>query len=183
MGFDELQLAFVAHWRIGDDEQRVAEGFQLGPAVLFQGVFDGQFVQVELALQVRPAPRRWALPGRSTQSAPACAPTRCLRRCLMLVTFLPALYTADATTRRHGCPLIPVEHGVQLGPYPAQEQPASGQLVFHAVDALLHLHPALLDQRRNVLWVMPAVAMGGSERTTVPCAGASCSGSCAWCSG
>ncbi len=52
MGFDELQLAVLAYRRIGDDEQRVAEGFKLGPAVLLQGVFDGQFMQAELALQV-----------------------------------------------------------------------------------------------------------------------------------
>ncbi|MCY1427099.1 hypothetical protein D9M71_429300 [compost metagenome] len=52
MGFDELQFAFVAHRRVGDDEQGVAEGLELGPAVLFQRVLDGQFMQVELALQV-----------------------------------------------------------------------------------------------------------------------------------
>ncbi|MNZ60457.1 hypothetical protein D3C78_785280 [compost metagenome] len=52
MGFDELQLACLAHGRVGDDEQRVAEGFQLRPAVFFQGIFDGQFMQVELALQI-----------------------------------------------------------------------------------------------------------------------------------
>ncbi len=52
MGFDKLQLAVLAHRRIGDDKQRIAEGFQLGAAVFFQGVFDGQFMQVELALQV-----------------------------------------------------------------------------------------------------------------------------------
>jgi len=52
MGFDELQFALRAHRRISDDEQRIAEGLQLRSAVLFQGILDGQFVQLELALQV-----------------------------------------------------------------------------------------------------------------------------------
>ena len=52
VGLDELQHAVLAHRRVGHDEQRVTEGLELGPAVFFQGVFNGQFVQVELALQV-----------------------------------------------------------------------------------------------------------------------------------
>lgn len=52
VGLDELQLAVFAHRRVGDDKQRVAEGFEFRPAVFFQGVLDGQFVQVELALQI-----------------------------------------------------------------------------------------------------------------------------------
>ncbi|MNC44010.1 hypothetical protein D3C75_929010 [compost metagenome] len=52
VGFDELQFALMAHRRISHDEQRVAKGFQLRPAVFFQGIFNGQFMQIELALQV-----------------------------------------------------------------------------------------------------------------------------------
>ncbi|MNL17641.1 hypothetical protein D3C87_1387440 [compost metagenome] len=52
MGLDELEFAVFAYWRIRDDEQRIAEGFQLRAAVFFQGVFDGQFMQVELSLQI-----------------------------------------------------------------------------------------------------------------------------------
>ncbi|MNB85044.1 hypothetical protein D3C75_319290 [compost metagenome] len=52
MRLDELEFALMADGRIRHDEQRIAEGFQLRSAVLFQGVFDGQFVQVELALQI-----------------------------------------------------------------------------------------------------------------------------------
>lgn len=90
VGFDELQLAFVAHRRVGDDEQGVAEGFQLGPAVLLEGIFDGQFVQVELALQVGQflgvglfGPIHTKCPGLRAHSLPSSM--------LMLVTFLPAL--------------------------------------------------------------------------------------------
>ena len=52
MRLDELEFAFFANGRIGDDEQRIAKGFQLRAAVFFQGVFNGQLMQVELALQV-----------------------------------------------------------------------------------------------------------------------------------
>jgi len=52
MGFDELQFAFMANRRVDNNKQRIAKGFKLGPAVFLKGVFDGQFMQVELALQV-----------------------------------------------------------------------------------------------------------------------------------
>ena len=52
MGLDEVQLAFIADRRVDDDEQRITKGFELGSTVLFQGVFNGQFMQVKLALQV-----------------------------------------------------------------------------------------------------------------------------------
>jgi hypothetical protein len=42
----------MANRRIDHDKQRIAEGFELGSAVLLKGVLDGQFMQVELALQV-----------------------------------------------------------------------------------------------------------------------------------
>lgn len=53
MRLDELQDAVLSDGRVGDDKQSVAKGFQLRPTVFFQGVFDRQFVQVELTLQVR----------------------------------------------------------------------------------------------------------------------------------
>src|SRR3989344_3361510 len=52
MGLNELELAFFHDGRIRNDEQRIAKGFQLRTAVFFQGVFNGRFMQVELALQV-----------------------------------------------------------------------------------------------------------------------------------
>ena len=42
----------MANRRVRDDKQCVAKGFELWPAVLLQGVFDGQFMQIELALQI-----------------------------------------------------------------------------------------------------------------------------------
>src|SRR5207253_11406781 len=44
---DKLQFALVANWRVNHDKQRVTEGLQLRSAVFFQGVFNGQFVQVD----------------------------------------------------------------------------------------------------------------------------------------
>ena len=52
MRFDEFQFAFVAYRRINHDKQRITEGFQFRSAVLLKGIFDGQFVEVELALQI-----------------------------------------------------------------------------------------------------------------------------------
>lgn len=128
VGFDELQLAFVAHRRIGDDEQGVAEGFQLGPAVLFQGVLDGQFVQVELPLQVG------QLLGVGLFQAD---PHEVPGLACPLAAFVDADVgdlSAGAVHRRchdstHGCSLIPVGHDVQLGLYLAQEQPARLELL------------------------------------------------------
>ncbi|MNY35542.1 hypothetical protein D3C86_1699550 [compost metagenome] len=52
VSLDELQFAFIADRRVGDDKQGVAESFEFRSAVFFKRVFDGQFMQVELALQV-----------------------------------------------------------------------------------------------------------------------------------
>ncbi|MCY1213871.1 hypothetical protein D9M72_256700 [compost metagenome] len=52
LGLDELQLAIHLDRRVDHQEQGIAEGFQLGPGVTREGVFQGQFVQVELPLQV-----------------------------------------------------------------------------------------------------------------------------------
>ncbi|MNP10106.1 hypothetical protein D3C76_1022430 [compost metagenome] len=52
MRLDEFEFAIFHDGRIRDDEQRIAKGFQLRAAVFFQGVFNGQLMQVELALQV-----------------------------------------------------------------------------------------------------------------------------------
>lgn len=49
---DKLQNAVLADGRVGDDKQSVAKGFQLRSTVFFQGIFNGQFVQVELTLQI-----------------------------------------------------------------------------------------------------------------------------------
>ncbi|MCY1407166.1 hypothetical protein D9M71_224560 [compost metagenome] len=53
VGFHEQQPAVRADRRVDDHEQGVAEGLQLRPAVLFQCVGNGQFMQVELLLQVQ----------------------------------------------------------------------------------------------------------------------------------
>ena len=52
MGLDELDFAVSTDRRIGHDEQRIAEGFELGSTVHLEGVFDGQLMQVELFLQL-----------------------------------------------------------------------------------------------------------------------------------
>ncbi len=114
VGFDELQLAFVAHRRVGDDEQGVAKGFQLGPAVLFQGVFDGQLVQVELALQVG----QFLCVGLF-QADPYKVPWLARPFAAFIDADVGDL-SAGAVHRRchdstHGCSLIPVGHGLQLG--------------------------------------------------------------------
>ncbi|MCY1440721.1 hypothetical protein D9M71_570060 [compost metagenome] len=114
MGLDEFQFAFVAHWRISDDEQRVTEGFQLGPAVFFQGIFDGQFVQVELRLQVG------QLFGIGLFQADPHKMPRLARPLAAFVDADVGDLSAGAVHRRchdstHGCSLIPVGHGLQLG--------------------------------------------------------------------
>ncbi|MCY1424647.1 hypothetical protein D9M71_404030 [compost metagenome] len=52
LGFDELQFAIHLDGRIDHEEQGIAEGLQLGAGMAGQCIFEGQFVQIELPLQV-----------------------------------------------------------------------------------------------------------------------------------
>ena len=164
MGFDEFQLAFVAHWRVGDDEQRVTEGFQLGPAVFFQGIFDGQFVQVELGLQVG------QLFGIGLFQADPHEMPRLARPLAAFVDADVGDLSAGAVHRRchdstHGCPLI------RLNTDTAWAVPGSRATPDQASSfSMRSMHCCICPRHCSIsagrsCSVMPVVAMGGSERT------------------
>ena len=74
---EDVDLADAAASAVGststrciDDEQRVAVLLDLGPLVAVARVFDGEFVQAELALHLVQLGRRWRRAARPRRSSP-----------------------------------------------------------------------------------------------------------------